>query len=347
MADWITIDGSEGEGGGQILRTSLTLSLITGKPFRIENIRAARAKPGLLRQHLTAVQGAAKIGSAAVSGADVGSRELSFAPSHVAGGEYHLAIGSAGSAMLVLQTLLPALLCAREASRLTIEGGTHNPLAPPFEFAAKTFLPVLRRMGASVEARLEAHGFYPAGGGRVVTAIDPTAKLMPVTLLDRGPARVTACALVSALPDKIGKRELSIVRERLLVDRSATRTESVTTSIGPGNVLFIVIEGESVTEVVTGFGMKNVTAEQVAAGACDEAERYLRANVPVGEHLADQLLIPMALAGGGAFRTLTPTQHTLTNARVIQRFLDVAIEIEAETPEVSRITVGGRTRTAS
>ena len=280
MSEWITIDGSAGEGGGQILRTALTLSLVTGKPFRIDNIRAGRAKPGLLRQHLTAVQGAASVGSARVSGAEVGSRALTFEPSQVTGGEYHLAIGTAGSAMLVLQTLLPALLCARQRSQLTIEGGTHNPYAPPFDFTARTFLPVLRRMGASIDARLDAHGFYPAGGGRITVTIDPCRRLAPLTLLDRGPARVRARALVASLPEKIGKRELSIVRERLVLERIDCFVESVATSIGPGNVLFIVVESESVTEVVTGFGMKNVTAEQVAADACDEAERYLRANVP-------------------------------------------------------------------
>src|SRR5262245_2007058 len=164
MRDWITIDGSAGEGGGQILRTALALSLVTARPFRIERIRAGRPKPGLLRQHLTAVQAAAKVGAARISGAEVGSLELTFEPTGLRGGAYDFAVGTAGSATLVLQTLLPALLRAREPSQLTIEGGTHNPYAPPFDFLARTFLPVLRRMGAAIEARLEAPGFYPAGG---------------------------------------------------------------------------------------------------------------------------------------------------------------------------------------
>ena len=209
MSDWITIDGSEGEGGGQILRTALALSLVTGRPFRIDGIRAGRRKPGLMRQHLTAVQGAAQVSGARVSGGDLGSRTLSFEPSQVRGGEYRLAVGTAGSATLVLQTVLPALLLAREPSRLTLEGGTHNPYAPPFDFLARTFLPILRRMGASIDVRLEMHGFYPAGGGRFAVAIEPCAALGRLSLLERGATRVTARAIVASLPETIAKRELS------------------------------------------------------------------------------------------------------------------------------------------
>ena len=342
MSEWITIDGAAGEGGGQVLRTALTLSLITGRPFRIDDIRAGRPKPGLLRQHLTAVNGAAKIGGARTTGAEIGSRLLTFEPSAVRGGDYHVAIGTAGSAMLVLQTLLPALLTARERSQLTIEGGTHNPSAPPFDFVANCFLPLLRQMGASVDARLEAHGFYPAGGGRIVVTIDPIAALRPLTLLERGPVKVRARALVAALPGKIATRELSIIRARLSLDRADASVQKIDTSIGPGNVVFVEIESAAVTEVVTGFGMKNVTAEQVAAGVCDEAEGYLRADVPVGAHLADQLLVPMALAGGGTFRTVMPTPHTLTNASVIQQFLEVPIAMEPEADGACRISIGAR-----
>jgi RNA 3'-terminal phosphate cyclase (ATP) len=340
MTDWITIDGSEGEGGGQILRTALALSLVTGRPFRIEGIRAGRKKPGLLRQHLTAVRAAAEVSGARVSGADLGSRALSFEPSRVRGGEYRLAVGTAGSATLVLQAVLPALLAAGESSRLTLEGGTHNPYAPPFDFLAKTFLPILRRMGASVEVSLETYGFYPAGGGRFTVAIEPCAKLGRLSLLDRGETRVHARAIVASLSENIAKRELSITRERLGLERADCRVETVDASVGPGNVLMIVIECESVSEVVTGFGVKGVSAEKVASDACDEAQAHLAAGVPVGIHLADQLLIPMALAGGGTFRSLTPTAHTVTNADVIQRFLNVSIAIEHERDEVYLVTVG-------
>jgi RNA 3'-terminal phosphate cyclase (ATP) len=340
MTDWITIDGSEGEGGGQILRTALALSLVTGRAFRIEGIRAGRQKPGLLRQHLTAVRGAAEVSGASVSGADLGSRALSFEPSQVRGGDYRLAVGTAGSATLVLQAVLPALLFAREPSRLTLEGGTHNPKAPPFDFLAKTFLPILRRMGARVEANLETYGFYPAGGGRFTVAIEPGTTLGRLSLLERGETRMHARAIVASLPEHIAKRELSIVRERMGMERVSCRAETVDTSVGPGNVLMIVIECESVTEVVTGFGVKGVSAETVASDACDEAQAHLAAGVPVGIHLADQLLIPMALAGGGTFRSLKPTAHTVTNADVIRRFLDVSVALEHERDDVYRVSVG-------
>jgi RNA 3'-terminal phosphate cyclase (ATP) len=265
---------------------------------------------------------------------------LSFEPSQVRGGEYRLAVGTAGSATLVLQTVLPALLLAREPSRLTLEGGTHNPYAPPFDFLAKTFLPILRRMGASVDASLETHGFYPAGGGRFTVAIEPCAALGRLSLLERGDTLIHVRALVAALSGDIPKRELSIVRERLNLERERCRVETVVNSVGPGNVLMIVIASESVSEVVTGFGEKGVSAEKVASDACDEAQAYIAAGVPVGIHLADQLLIPMALAGGGTFRTLAPTRHTVTNAEVIRRFLDVPIAVEREGDGTYRVSVG-------
>lgn len=338
----LIIDGSEGEGGGQMLRTSLALSLVTGQAFRIERIRAARGKPGLLRQHLTAVQAAAAISSARVTGAELGSQTLSFEPGAVRGGDYEFAVGTAGSAMLVLQTILPPLLRAPRVSQCSFEGGTHNPGAPPFDFVAETFAPLLRRMGAVLTLGLERHGFYPAGGGRFTARIEPCAALSPLTLLDRGDVRIDARASVSALPENIARREIAVVRERLGLERTAGRTESITTSIGPGNVLLIFMESANVCEIVTGFGAKGVTAEQVAARASGEAQQYLDANVPVGAHLADQLLIPMAMAGAGSFRTLEPTPHTRTNAQVIQRFLDVPIELSPSDDGRWTVVVGGR-----
>src|SRR5262245_32836026 len=216
----ITIDGSFGEGGGQILRTSLSLSLLTGKPFRIEKIRSGRKNPGLLRQHLTAVAAAAKVGQAEVSGASIGSTQLTFTPGEVLHGEYHFAIGTAGSTTLVLQTVLPALLVAKELTgqqtTLTLEGGTHNPFAPPYDFLIKAFLPILGRMGAFVEARLVRHGFYPAGGGKIEVTVYPASRLERIELTERGKIRERcARAVVANLPRKIAERELSIVQKKL------------------------------------------------------------------------------------------------------------------------------------
>ena len=160
----ITIDGSYGEGGGQILRTSLALSLVTGKPFSIHNIRAGRKNPGLMRQHLTAVNAAAEIGKAAIKGNSIGSQAFTFNPETIKSGNFHFAIGSAGSCTLVFQTVLPALMISGGPSEIILEGGTHNPFAPPYDFLEKAFLPVINRMGPRVDAVLEKPGFYPAGG---------------------------------------------------------------------------------------------------------------------------------------------------------------------------------------
>jgi RNA 3'-terminal phosphate cyclase (ATP) len=323
----VTIDGSYGEGGGQILRTSLALSLVTGKPFSIHNIRAGRKKPGLMRQHLTAVNAAAEIGLAAIEGNRIGSQAFTFEPEMIKPGNYHFAIGSAGSCTLVFQTILPALLIAGEPSEIILEGGTHNPFAPTFDFLEKAFLPVINRMGSRVDAILEKPGFYPAGGGRFKVSIRP-AGLNRIDLLERGNIiHKTARASVANLPVKIANRELKVIREKLEWSRELLKAVNVENSQGPGNILTVEIESDNITEVFTGFGEKGISAEKVAKRAVKAVQEYLAFDVPVGRYLADQLLIPMALAGGGKFRTFSPTQHTTTNAEIIKKFLDVDIAI--------------------
>jgi RNA 3'-terminal phosphate cyclase (ATP) len=324
----ITIDGSLGEGGGQILRTSLALSLVTGQAFRIENIRAGRQKPGLLRQHLTAVEAAAKVGGAAVDGAALGSRELIFKAGTVRAGHYRFAVGTAGSATLVLQTILPALIVGRESSRLTIEGGTHNPHAPPFDFLNGVFLPLLNRMGPQVSAKLERTGFFPAGGGCFSVEITPAEKLAPLDLRSRGESKGrSARAIISNLSPKVANRELNVVNEKLGWPRECLHVEEVESN-GPGNVLLLELAFENVTEVFTGFGERGVLAETVAEKAVREVREYLASGVPVGEHLADQLLIPLALAQGGSFLTRKLSRHAHTNIEVISRFLPAKFEVE-------------------
>jgi RNA 3'-terminal phosphate cyclase (ATP) len=339
MRELLTIDGSQGEGGGQILRTTLALSLVTGRAFRIEGIRAGRPKPGLLRQHLTAVQAAARVSGATVNGAELGSSVLTFEPGDVCGGDLELAVGTAGSATLVLQAILPALLLAPCSSRVVLEGGTHNPYAPPFDFLDRTLLPVLRRMGGRVTASLDRHGFYPAGGGRFTVDVEPVSRLDPIDLRDRGPVQVSARALVSGVPEGVAKRELKVVNEQLGVSWDALEPVVVHTSPGPGNALLIAITSEEMTEIVTGFGEKHVGAAVVASHACKEARAYIASDVPVGVHLADQLLVPMALAGGGRFRTLAPSRHTATNAAVLKQFADVDVTLASEADGTCTVTV--------
>jgi RNA 3'-terminal phosphate cyclase (ATP) len=340
----ITIDGSAGEGGGQILRTSLALSLVTGRPFRIEKIRAGREKPGLLRQHLTAVNAAAQVGQAKVEGAALKSGELSFEPGKVLPGEHRFAVGTAGSTTLVLETVLPALLTASGPSTIFLEGGTHNPFAPPFDFLEKAFLPLIRRMGPGVHAFLEQPGFYPAGGGRIQVLVEPCAALSRLDLPHRGEVkRRLARALVAGLPRNIGDREVKAVRDLLGWERDSLRVDEVPNPAGPGNVLSLEIESEQVTEVFTGFGQRGVRAEAVAEAAVDEARRYLASGAPVGIHLADQLLLPMALAGGGSFRTLAPSRHTTTNLEVLKQFLELEVRVEKEDRDVWFIEIVRRT----
>jgi RNA 3'-terminal phosphate cyclase (ATP) len=338
--DLITIDGSQGEGGGQVLRTSLALSLLTGRPFRIEQIRAGRSKPGLLRQHLTAVQAACEVGRAMATGAELGSRELQFEPGEVQGGEYRFAVGTAGSATLVLQTVLVPLALAKSPSHLVLEGGTHNPFAPPFDFLDKTFLPAFRRMGPNVTATLERPGFYPAGGGRFSVVVEPSRELAPLEMDRREePVTVTARAVVACLSTTIAERELATVRQRLGIPTAACRTEQVSCSVGPGNVLVLELAAGDLVEVVTGFGEKGVSAEQVATRACGQVKVWLRAGVPVGAHLADQLLVPLAVAGRGRYRTVKPTGHTRTNADVVKRFLPVEVTMDDEGQDAWRVEI--------
>lgn len=340
--DTVRIDGAVGEGGGQVLRTALCLSIVSGRPLTIDNIRAGRKKPGLLRQHLTAVKAATRIGSADTTGAELGSTGLTFRPGALTPGDYTFAVGTAGSATLVLQTVLPALLTATEPSTLTLKGGTHNPYAPPFDFLDKAFLPLIRRMGPRVDARLERPGFYPAGGGRFVVSIQPCATLRPLRLLERGAVRRrrAIARIAGGVSHAVARRELEKVKNMMALDESDLHVDDVKDSAGPGNTLTIELESEAVTEVFTGFGERDVSSERVAAKAVRQARAYLAAEVPVGEYLADQLLVPMALAGRGSFRTVPPSRHTTTNVEVIRSFLDVRIDIDRQSRKTARIDIG-------
>jgi len=250
----VVIDGSLGEGGGQILRSSLSLSLATGKPFRIENIRANRKKPGLLRQHLTAVLAAAEVGAGEVEGASLGSRALTFVPGKVRPGDYRFAIGTAGSGTLVLQTILPALMTASGASRIVIEGGTHNPAAPPFDFVARCFLPLIDQMGPKIKVELQRYGFYPAGGGRFTVEIAPCTELRPLALDERG--EITGrrvIAVIANLPYHIARRELDTAGRLLEWQSDHLFCEDTKNSVSPGNLVMVEVTSNLLTEIFTGF----------------------------------------------------------------------------------------------
>ncbi|MCS8149769.1 RNA 3'-terminal phosphate cyclase [Pseudomonas aeruginosa] len=302
--DLIELDGSEG--GGQILRSALSLSMTSGQPLRIRNIRGRRSRPGLLRQHLTAVRAAAEICAAEVEGAELGSRELAFRPGAIRAGDYAFAICSAGSCSLVLQTLLPALLAANGESRVRISGGTHNPLAPPADFLRDSWLPLLQRMGAEVDLELLRHGFVPAGGGELL-----------------------ARALLAGIPGHVGERELERVRQRLGWSDEEHQLEFLAEDQGPGNALLLRIDCEHICATFCAFGQAGVSAERVAEQVATQAIGWMESGCAADEHLADQLLLPMALAGAGSFTTPRLSAHLQSNRRVIERFLPVRIGDQA------------------
>jgi RNA 3'-terminal phosphate cyclase (ATP) len=324
----IELDGSAGEGGGQVLRSALTLSMITGQPFRITNIRARRSKPGLLRQHLIAVQASAGISGAQGTDAEVGSKELTFVPEQVKSGEYQFAIGTAGSCTLVLQTILPALLYGGAPSTVRISGGTHNPMAPPVQFLQRAYGRVLASMGARVEIDIVRSGFYPAGGGVVVASVTPCAALQPIELLSRG-KRVAGYAesIVAGVPDSVARRELECIGAGMGWSKPQLLVRSLPAEQGPGNALLVTLEHEYVTEVFAAFGAKMVRAETVAKTVLQETRRYIASNGAVGEHGRPD----HAAARFGRWRMLfdrVVSQHAITNAEIIGRFLPVSIGFE-------------------
>jgi RNA 3'-terminal phosphate cyclase (ATP) len=323
----ITIDGSQGEGGGQILRTSLALAAITGTPVRIEKIRARRPKPGLQRQHLVAVQAAARVCNGHLEGAELHSREIAFTPQTPVAGTYVFDIGSAGSTTLVLQTVLPILLCADGPSTVSIRGGTHNSMAPPVEFLHESFLPVLHRIGISATLELERHGFYPAGGGALSATIQPWQARVPLELHERGKAISRhAEVLVANLPAHVASREAQALKHGLHWSHQEVDEREVPAD-GPGNAIIARLRYAHVTAVCTAFGELRKAAEKVADEAVRQIKRYTGSDAPVCEHLADQLLLPLALGAGGSFRAVAVSEHTRTNAAIIARFLGEVVTI--------------------
>ncbi len=328
----IKIDGSEGEGGGQVLRNACALSLLTGEPFTIEKIRGGRERPGLMRQHLTSIAAACEIGGANCDGLKMGSTQITFRPGTIKAGNYHFAVGTAGSTGLVLQTVLIPLIHADGPSRVTIEGGTHAASAPPFDFLEKSFLPILNRMGPEVSAQIVRHGFYPRGGGKVVVDINP-APLKPMDCLDRG-SLISRSGLLkfAGIPRGIAERLLGAAR-KTLSDWSADDfiLRELPEDHGPGMALLIEAKYEGVTEVVSGFGKLGLKAERIGKSTASRIAGYKKSTAFAGPYLQDQLLLPFAVAGGGSFTTVKISQHTRTAADIIGRFTGRSISFENST----------------
>jgi RNA 3'-terminal phosphate cyclase (ATP) len=333
----IEIDGSVGEGGGQILRTSLTLSMCMGLPFTLTRIRAGRAKPGLMRQHLTCVHAATEVCSAEVLGAELNSQSLTFTPHQVRAGDYHFNVGTAGSCMLVLQTVWPALMMADAPSTLMLGGGTHNPMAPPFHFLSRSYAPLLKRLGANADLSLRRLGFYPAGGGEVEVTIWPAKDtLQPFDLSTRG-ARLEGYAecFAPALPRSVARRELDHLGAALGWNGDQLREVPARQNEGPGNALLATLVYENLSEVFTQFGEKGVSAEKVARDLVREVRAYQVREAALGPHLADQWALPLALAvwqrqSEAAYTCTELTAHAKTNFEVIERFLPVKFSMSRQ-----------------
>ncbi len=338
----VTIDGSRGEGGGQILRTSLALAIITGRKLRMKRIRAGRKKPGLQPQHLACVKAAARIssGSASVPGGGEllpGMQDLEFIPGAGVLPVLEIDIGTAGSTTLLLQTILIPALVSGQAVCAVVTGGTHNPMAPPFEFLDRVFAPHLRAMGGNLTFTLEQHGFLPGGGGRIVLEVQPS-KLRPIEVLTAGPVVARrATAIVAGIPRHVAERELAMAEERLEKPICEIREFA---KLGPQNLFMAEVElASGARELTTAHGRKGYPAEDVADDALDALEDFLEAGVPVGEHLADQLLLPLAVAGGGTFRCADLSLHATTNIETIQAFLDISIKTEKHAGGID-VTIG-------
>lgn len=323
-----------------MVRNSCALSLVTGTPFRITDVRGKRSRPGLMRQHVTAVEAACAISGSECSGLTVGSSELTFRPGKVMPGEYHFAVGTAGSTGLVLQTVLMPLVLADGPSRLVLEGGTHNMLAPPFDFIERVFLPVINRMGPQVSARLTRHGFYPRGGGRIEVEITP-APLRPINCSERGePLDVAGHALFTGLPFAIAERMLARARQGLPGwAEEAFALRQLPEDQGPGVILMLEARYAHATEIVSGFGQLGVPAERLARTASARMNGYLEAKAFAGPYLADQLILPFVLAGGGSFTTVKPSQHLLTAIDIAQRFTGKQITVTQQPEGEHLVTV--------
>ncbi len=349
----VVVDGSIGEGGGQVLRTALTLSILTGQPLVIHNIRAGRPNPGLQPQHLAAVRAAAAICGAEVEEAELESQRVRFTPRGPARpGTYTFDVaeiaerGSAGAVGLVLQTVLLPLAMADGPSHLTLRGGTHVPWAPSVDYLQEVFLPTVARMGVQAEVELTAWGFYPAGGGEVRVRIEGRRgePLRPIQLAERGAVRRVwgrgvAANLPSHIPQRIANRACNLLTAAGLPARvEALRVRSA----GPGAAVFLFAEYEHGVAGFSAYGRKGLASEHVAAAACEELLVHHRTGAPADPHLADQLVLPMTLASGNSeVVTSAVTGHLRTNLAVVRAFLPLQAGVEGEPGQPARVSVTG------
>ncbi|ESP92475.1 MULTISPECIES: RNA 3'-terminal phosphate cyclase [Pseudoalteromonas] len=329
----IIIDGSKGEGGGQVLRTALSLSMLHNQPIEIRNIRAGRKKPGLMRQHLTCVLAAKQISSAAVEGAELNSQCIKFTPNAVEPGEYEFKIGTAGSTVLVCQTILLPLVLAGKASSVKLHGGTHNGMSPSLTFFEQSFLPALQTMGVACQVKTTKLGFFPAGGGCWQIDINPTDTLSPCLFeqsgaeLEQQQSHCKAMSIVAGVKNSVAKREIEEAKKRL--GWNAPFTEILNCAAhGQGNSFHLSVGHQNQVAMFEQMGELGLSAEKVAGRTVTALKAYLNSGAAIEEHLADQLLLPMVLAGKGSFTTTQLSSHTTTNIDVISQITGTCIKTQ-------------------
>ena len=338
----LEIDGSYGEGGGQILRTALSLSCLFRKPFRLFNIRKGRRKPGLMPQHLACVRLLTLISKAEVSGAEVGSTVLVFEPGESEGGEYFFDIGTAGSTPLLLQAVLPPLIFAQDASRITLTGGTHVPFSPPYHFISQVFLPMLGRLGIEASASISRYGFYPKGGGKISAVVNPCRTIGAVSFGEPGDiVSVSGISAVGSLPVEIAERQKRSVLSALagLPVTPSTEVLKVDT-YSPGTFVFLKAETETSVSGFSSLGERGKRAETVGEEAARELLRHLEAGGCLDPRLADQLVVYLSLAEGpSSFTTSRISGHLLTNLMVIGAFSGTRFQVEGEKEKPGRVRI--------
>lgn len=340
----VEIDGAKGEGGGQILRTALSLSVVTGKSMRIRNIRAHRTKPGLMAQHLKAVEAAASVSNARVQGAELRSSTLLFEPGALTAGEYHFDVGTAGATSLVLQTIAMPLSFAKSSSRVSIIGGTHVPWSPTYHYLAWHWIPCLARSGFRIDSTLERPGFYPKGGGRITAWIKPVSAPSPLTLVQRGALkRIRGLSMVASLGITIAERQKQQAIKRLTKHRAGIEIDVLRLSAySPGTALLLLAEFEQTQCCYGALGARGKPAERVADEAVNALEALLATNGAIDEFLADQLILPLSLAHGvSELRVPKITQHLISSGDIVRKFLPVAIDIVGDIGMPGRVKIEG------
>lgn len=334
----LEINGALGEGGGQILRSALTLSILTGKSIFIRNIRLNRTKHGLLAQHLTSVGAAAAVSKAHVEGAALGSTSLTFRPNAVRSGRYKFDINTAGATSLVFQTVFLPLSRASAASSVIISGGTHVRWSPCYHFLRLQWLPYLQRMGFDADIELNTAGFYPQGGGRINTVIRPATTITPLNMVERGKLiRISGISAVANLNREIAERQKRQALGRLVSISSKLDQPEIKIKIDElpsatkGTLLLLLAEFENGSACYCALGELGKPAERVADEAVDALLAFLETKATLDQYLADQLVLPLSLAEGPSiFHTNQITQHLLTNVEIIRLFLPVTFSIDGD-----------------